>query len=395
MPPRIKTIPEKEKEVETKKDSLPNEEIDSSKTKLKQILKDYKEDHYNYEDRIEWKISTGSLLLDMATGGGISPCLIRICGANNEGKTPQTLEIVRNFLSTVENSKAFWVLAEGRGLSNENKERCGLKFVYNPDEWNIGTVFVFESNVYEAFIKCVKDCVIGNEEKIKFCFVVDSIDGLQLKDDKAKDITENNRVAGAPALSKKMLQSLSLGMFKHGHLMILISQVTSEIKIDPYAKTTNRGGNFSGGNALLHASDWIFEYSNSYNGDYILDNPKGKLNDGKTKTIGKWAKVAIQKSAIETSRKQLITYPIKFGKKPSGIWLEYEVTDMLLAWDLVKKIGNSAWLNFSDTILEEMKAEGFDTEKQHQGADNLRIYLEQNPLITNFLYKRLKDVLST
>jgi len=68
---------------------------------------------------------------------------------------------------------------------------------------------------------------------------------------------------------------------------------------------------------------------------------------------------------------------------------------MLLAWDLVKKIGNSAWLNFSDTILEEMKAEGFDTEKQHQGADNLRIYLEQNPLITNFLYKRLKDVLST
>jgi hypothetical protein len=181
-------------------------------------------------------------------------------------------------------------------------------------------------------------------------------------------------------------------MFKYGHLMILISQVTSEIKIDPYAKTANRGGNFSGGNALLHASDWILEYSPSFNTDYILDNPNGKLNDGKTKSIGKWAKVTIQKSAKETSKKQVISYPIKFGKKPSGIWLEYEISDMLLAWDLVKKSG--AWMTFSESIVEQAKTSGVTIEAQHQGSNNLRLYLEQNSNVTEFLYKRLKEVLS-
>ena len=384
---RTKNIDKEQKEevVETP------EVKDNSASRLGQILKENKSDHYNFEDRVNWKISTGSLLLDMATGG-IEPCLLRVCGSNNEGKSPMALEMCRNFLKDVPNSKVFWVLAEGRGLSKENVERCGLKFVYSADEWVVGTVFVLESNVYELFIQIVKDLVLNNEDKVRYCFVVDSIDGLQLKDDKAKEITENNKVAGAPALSKKMLQALSLNMFKHGHLMVLISQVTSEIKIDPYAKTANRGGNFSGGNALLHASDWIFEYNPSFNSDYILDNKNGKLNDGKSKTVGKWAKVTIQKSARETAKKQLISYPIKFGKKPSGIWLEYEICDMLLAWDLVKKAG--AWMTFSDTLVEQAKLAGVEIQVQHQGADNLRIYLEQNPNITEFLYKRLKEVLS-
>lgn len=386
MAPKTKNI---DKNIDKNEETA--ETKNSSTSRLATILKENKTDHLNFEDRINWKISTGSLLLDMSMGS-IEPCLMRVCGANNEGKTCQVLEICRNFLNTVENSKVFWVLAEGRGLSKENTERCGLKFVYSAEEWVTGTVFVLESNVYELFIQIVKDLVLNNENKIRYGFVVDSIDGLILKDDKAKDITENNKVAGSPALSKKMLQSLSLNMFKYGHLMILISQVTSEIKIDPYAKTPNRGGNFSGGNALLHASDWILEYSPSFNTDYILDNPNGKLNDGKTKSIGKWAKVTIQKSAKETSKKQVISYPIKFGKKPSGIWLEYEISDMLLAWDLVKKSG--AWMTFSESIVEQAKTSGVTIEPQHQGSNNLRLYLEQNSNVTEFLYKRLKEVLS-
>lgn len=366
--------------------------VDTSSNTLGSILKEHKEEHYNFQERIDWKVSTGSLLLDMAMGGGVSPCLLRICGANNEGKTPQTLEIVRNFLeASPKNRKAFWVIAEGRGLSKENQERCGLKFVYTSEEWVAGTVFVLESNVFELFIKCVKSLVLDNENKFQYAFIVDSIDGLQLRDDKSKDITENNRVAGTPMLSKKMLQSLSLGMFKHGHLMILISQVTSEIKLDPYAKTANRGGNFSGGNSLLHGSDWILEYEPSFNSDYILDNPSGKLNDGKSKTIGKWSKVVLSKSVIEASRKQKILYPIKFGKKPSGIWMEYEIVDMLLMNEQVKKSG--AWLTFNDYIVTELKKEGLEVEKQHQGLDNLRKYLEENPKITLSLFKRFKEVL--
>jgi|ERR1017187_532312 hypothetical protein len=365
----------------------------SGNSTLSNILKskEYKDEHYNFQERVDWKISTGSLLLDVSVGGFLSPCLLRICGDYNEGKTPETLEIVRNFLNTVPNSKGFWNIAEGRGLSKENVERCGLRFVYSPEEWEIGTIFVLESNTYELYIKCVKDLVIKNPDKIKYCFVVDSIDGMQLKDDREKEITENNKVAGSPALSKKMLQSLSLGMFKYGHLMILISQVTAEIKLDQYSKSPNRGGNFSGGNSLLHGADWIFEFQRTYNGDYILDNPAGKLNDGKTKPIGKWAKVILQKSALESTRKQQIQYPIKFGRKPSGIWLEYEIVDILLSFDLIKKGG--AWLTFSDSLLKDAEEKKIEIQKQFQGLDNLRAYVENNEKVKDFLYNKLKNVL--
>jgi hypothetical protein len=292
--------------------------IITSKTILEGHLQANKDDHFNFHERIFWQVSTGSVLLDAATNGGISPSLIRMCGENNEGKTPQTMEFLRNFLKDVPNSRGLWVLAEGRGLSKENVERSGLKFVYKSQEWEVGTVFVLESNTYELFIKIVKNLVIHNEENCRYGFVVDSIDGLMLKSDKEKGIEENNRVAGAPMLSKKMLQSLSLGMFKFGHVMFLISQVTAEIKLDEYSKSPNRGGNFSGGNSLLHGADWIFEYQKTYPGDYILDNPDGKLNDGKSTALGKMAKVVLAKSAVEKSRRLKIEYPIKFGRKPSG-----------------------------------------------------------------------------
>lgn len=371
-----------------KEDGVQEETLENSSSKtLASILKEHKDEHYNFQENVTWKISSGSILIDSEIGG-IGPSLIRLCGENNEGKTPQALEILRNFLATVPNSKGFWMIAEGRGLSKENKERCGLKFVYKPEEWEVGTVFVLESNVFELFIKNVKTLVLSNESKEKYCFVVDSVDGLQLRDDKAKDITENNKVAGVPSLSKKMFQNLSLGMFKYGHLMIFISQVTAEIKLDTYSKSPNRGGNFSGGNTLLHSSDWIFEFQKTYNGDYILDNPSGKMNDNKSKAIGKWAKVLLVKSVVETARKKLITYPIKFGRKPSGIWLEREIADMLLSLELMKAGG--AWLTLDESLVKEMQAHNLeDIQVKFQGMENFRKYLEEHPKIVEFLFPKV------
>lgn len=373
------------------KDENFNKEDAKSSSPLSKILKDNKTEHFNFEERVNWKIPTGSLLLDVAMEGGISPSLIRLCGGNNEGKTPAALEICRNFLQGVPNSKVIWVIAEGRGLSKENIERCGLKFTYDPDNFNVGEIFVLESNVYELFIDVVKQSVLDNPNGHKYCFVVDSINGLTLRGDRDKEITENNKVAGAPSLSAKMLQSLSLGMFKYGHLMILLSQVTSEIKLDPYQKTANRGGQFSGGNALLHASDYILEFQTSYPGDYILDNPAGKLNDSKSKPIGKYCKVILQKSAMETSRKQLIQYPIKFGRKPSGIWLEYECLDMLLAFSLLEK--KAAWLSWEESLFNELKAIDDNIPQQIQGMDKTRQYLESQPKIVEYLVNKFKTTL--
>lgn len=373
-----------------KEENLP-QQVSGSKAILGSILTEYKDHHLNQTQRVDWKISSGSLLLDVFLGGGIGPSLIRMCGQNNEGKTPQTLEILRQFLNNVPNSKGFWVVAEGRGLSEENRERCGLKFVSSPEEWEVGTVFVLESNIYEVFINAAKRLVKDNPEGVRYCFVVDSIDGLMLQADSEKEIDDDNMVAGTPKLSKKMLQSISLSMFKLGHLMILISQVTAAIKLDKYEKQPNRGGDFSGGNSLLHGADWIFEFQKTSKYDYIYNTsngeyPKGGKAPPDLKSLGKIARVSLQKSALEASRYQIVEYPIKFGRKPSGIWLEKEMVDKLIFLTLL--ILKGSWLAWDDSLFAQLQLKFPDVEKQVQGAHNMVKYLEEHPDIRDFLYPK-------
>ncbi len=380
--PSIKTIVKA-------KDEAPSA-LDNSKDLLTAAMKDAKTEHHNETKKRDWRVSTGSLLLDVATGG-IRPSLTRLCGVNNGGKTPQMLEIVRNILKDVPKSKALWVIAEGRGLSAENMARCGLKFVTKAEDWEPGTVFVLYTNIFELVIKVIKDLVKDNPNDNVYAFVIDSVDGLMLRDDALKEITESNRVAGVPMLAKKMLQSLSLGMFTYGHWMGLISQVTAEIKLDPYSKAPNRGGMFSGGNSLLHGSDVIIQYEPSYPGDFILDGA-GKMNDGKTKPIGQNVKVTLVKSMIETSRKTTVVYPIRYGRKPSGIWVEREIADMVLAWGLATRTG--AWIAFTPAIRAELKDKGIEIPEKVQGLDNLYALFEENRAATEYLFGKFGEMLS-
>ena len=70
--------------------------------------------HHNFEEEEDYKVSTGSLLLDIATGGGIGPGLHRFCGINEGGKTSEALEVCRNFLSSIPKGRAMLIKAEGR-----------------------------------------------------------------------------------------------------------------------------------------------------------------------------------------------------------------------------------------------------------------------------------------
>jgi len=53
---------------------------------LDKFLKEHKEDHYNFEEAFDYRISSGSLLLDMSLGGGFGPGLHRFTGMNEGGK---------------------------------------------------------------------------------------------------------------------------------------------------------------------------------------------------------------------------------------------------------------------------------------------------------------------
>lgn len=374
----------KEQKTEEKDDK-----VKSSKDILKGVLEANKKEHFNFHERVDWNVSTGSLILDKVTGG-VSPSLWRLCSQSNAGKTPQILEIIRNIFKDVPNSKALWVIAEGRGLSDENKNRCGLKFVYSYDEWDINTIFVLETKIFELVIDTIKQLVFDNSENIRYAFCIDSLDGLMLRADADKPTTESAKVAGTPALSKKMLQSLSLGMFKFGHWMGIISQRTAEIRIDQHAPGANRGGEFSGGNSLFHGSDIIMEYKSPWMDDFILDG-SGKMNDGKTKVIGQNARVLMDKVNKEEYKKQIVLYPIKYGRKPSGIWREREVGEMIFFMGRAT-IAGAGWITFVPEFIKELEDQGLTIPEKIQGKENLFTLLQNDEKLTSFLFDKFSKL---
>jgi RecA/RadA recombinase len=365
----------------------------SSKSRLISFLRENKEDHYNFEEEIYYKVSTGSLNLDIATGGGLTPGLHRFLGMNEGGKTSEALEVTKNFLKSVPNSRALLFKAEGR-LSKEIQERSGLKFVTDPEQWEDGTCFVFECNIFETVSELMKDLIQNNQENKRYIFILDSVDGLITKGDSQKSLTEATKVAGGAVISSMLMKKISLALSKRGHMAIFISQVRSDIKLDPYASNKDiRQTTATGGNALLHFANWILEFEPKYNKDLILEKPNEKYDQSKNKIIGHNVKIAIKKSTNESTNSK-VQYPIKYGRKDgSSVWKEYEVIDQILAWEFA--IAKGAWVTFSDEIIAELKTQNLELKKQHQGIDNLRSYLEENKPIVDYFYDKFINALTS
>lgn len=327
--------------------------------------------HYNYEEfRGDYKVSSGSKILDEITGGGFSSGLLRFVGPTESGKTAEALEIQGNFLHTVENSKGIFIKAEGR-LSDEMKERTKIKFVHQPSEWEIGTTLVVESNVYEFVFDWLRS-IIKNAGEVRYSIIIDSMDGLIPKDALEKGTADAAKVAAGALMTSDFLKRTNLGLSKRGHQCIMMGQVRTEIRASQYVKADkNKLGGASGGNAAVHFPDWVIEFLRPNNDDYILPNKEGNISSN-NKPIGRMAKVKIWKSTNETTMIP-VSYPIKFGRKNgTSIWKEREIIDLLLAWGFFIKKGS--WYN-SDEQLTEFLGE----ELKKQGLDKLYGALEQDP----------------
>jgi RecA/RadA recombinase len=360
------------------------------------LLEETQDDHFNDEEEIHYKITSGSLNLDVELGGGYGPGFHRFAGHNNAGKSPSALEVQSNFLRYhIQNNrkaKGIYVRAEGR-LSIENMERVGVKYVKDPQQWEDGSVLIINCQKYETIAKYISTLIRNNPTETLFCFIIDSMDGLKVKADEGKQFDEATKVAGSPLLTKRFLTDLSLEVNIKGHMGILISQVVAEIKIDPYSRTPPRDGSFGGGNALSHYVNWAIEFNKFHQGDLILNNSSGKINDGKTKVLGHWCKVRICKSLNEKNY-VVVQYPVKHGVKgKSAVWVEYEIVDQLLAWELAKKAG--AWIEVSADLIKEAKEKiDIDFVSTHQGIDKFRSYLEENPKLVEFLFNKFRAILA-
>lgn len=374
------------KKTTTTKGLTPNELIGS-------FLKNNENDHYNYEDDHDYKVSSGSLVVDYELGGGFGPGLHRFTGINEGGKTSEALEVMKNFLKNVPNGRGFYIKAEGR-LTKEMRSRSGVDFVFNSEEWSDGNCFVFECNIYETVVEALRMLVGKNEGDTKYCFVLDSVDGLIAKGDMDKPFVDSKKVAGGAVIASDFMKRVSIALAKRGHMAIFISQVRADIKLDPYSKAPVRQTSATGGNALLHFANFILEFEPVFKTDQMLQKPNEKYDQEKNKIVGRYAKITVKKSPNEKTN-CVIQYPIIYGRTGGkSIWIEKEILDMMFLWDLATKKG-AGWIEFDEDFLTMLKDENIEFPEKIQGENQLSKFLGEHEKTKDYLLDYFKKMLTS
>jgi len=346
---------------------------------IRQYLSDNKEYHNDFAEEIDYVVSSGSLLLDMEMSGGLRPSVIRASGVAEGGKTSCALSFARNF-QKMDNSMVVYVKAEGR-LSKEMIERAGV-------DTSEGKWCVRKTNIYEHVLNFLRHLVQDNPTGCKYLFIIDSMDALVRHSDLDRPFEESNKVAGGSTLSSDFLRKIALSLSVGGHILFLISQVRSKVSINPYDKGDPRLTNASGGNALLHYSDWILEFQPRYSADFI----KEKDDQGKEGIVGHFCRVILRKTPNEKTG-SLVRYPIKyFRKNGESVWTEQEVIDVMTAFHCISTKG--PWIAFSDEMCADFDKNKIEYEKQHQGIEKFRKYLTSNKKLSKYLYNYILEAFS-
>jgi recombination protein RecA len=360
-----------------------------SKTKEKQISttdqiasflsdKDNKKYHYNFHESEDYKISSGSLNLDIALGGGLPSGAHRFTGINEGGKTSCAMAFARNFQKHFKDKgMIIYIKSEGR-FSPEMIERSGIDT--DPEKF-----FVFDCNIFEKVFELIRELVFHNEEDKRYMFIVDSVDALCRIGDIDKPFAESEQVAGGALITSVFLKKMVLPITKMGHTMILTSQVRVEVATNPYA---SRGGpkvKQAGGNAIKHYANFILEFEERYNSDIIFPNPSAAKLEDKGSPAGHYCKIKFRKSVNEKTGSG-VKYPIKYGQKNgNSVWRAREILDMLYLFNLIEKKG--AWITVSEDFINELKEKDVEMIEKIQGEPKLIEYLEENETLCNFLYE--------
>lgn len=349
------------------------------------LLKANKADHFNFEDSVIGRTRASSLTLTAFINGGIEPGCHRACGISTGGKTSCTLDFMFNFLNEKDKveHRGVYVKAEGR-LSQEMMERSGVKFTNDPKEWKDGTCLIVESNVIEFVYGFMGDLIRNNVNKVRYFFILDSMDMLAKRADLAKGFDDAQQVAGGAVVTSVFLKQASAALSKRGHICWFISQVRETIRIQNGPPGPPRQGGASGGHAVEHAGDYVLEFLPRWQDDIIRENP----NDKNSTPIGHYCRVKVVKSNNEKYG-ETIRYPIKYGRTGGkSVWIEREIGDLLLPFGYLEKKG--AWYNFSaeqaKEIAENVKGE---IPEKIQGMDNVYEMLNNNPELMSYYYNKI------
>jgi len=344
--------------------------------------KDNKKYHYNnYEDAV-YKISSGSINLDLALSGGFPSGAHRFTGVNEGGKTSCALTVAKNFQKHFgKKGMVVYIRSEGR-LSPELLNRCGVD--QDPERF-----FKFDCNIFEKVFQLIRTLVEENPDDKKYFFIIDSVDALCRINDFDKPFDESEQVAGGALVTSVFLKKMVLPITKMGHMMVLTSQVRVEVAANPYA---SRGGpkvKQAGGNAVKHYANFILEFQERYSNDIIYPNSSATKIEDKGNPIGHICKIIFRKSVNEKTG-GVVRYPIRYGQKDgNSIWIEKEIIDMMKLWGYIEQKG--AWISFDQEIIELSKSKGIECPEKIQGENKLTQFIEENKKFTNFMLEQIQS----
>ncbi|MBQ6627960.1 MAG: recombinase RecA [Methanobrevibacter sp.] len=287
-------------------------------------------------------ISTGSLQLDKALGGGIAKGRItEIYGVEGAGKTSLCLQVVSQ--SQFANDAVAYVDVENAVDLNYAKT-LGV---------NVSTLIFSQPSSAEQALDIVEALVKSNEVGL---IIIDSVAALAPQaelDGEMGDAT----IGLTARLMGKALRKITAAVNQTNCAVVFINQLRSNIGGYGNPDTT------PGGRALKYAASQRIEMRKT---TAIKEGPD---------VVGNMVKIKVTKNKIAPPM-QVVELPLIFGK---GFSPENEVIDLAIDFDIIQKSG--AWFNTHDGT-------------RLQGKAAVKSYYEANPNLMEALTKMVKDRLA-
>ena len=285
-------------------------------------------------------ISTGSLGLDIATGGGLPKGrVVEIYGPESSGKTTLTLQVIAQ--SQKNKGVAAFIDAE-HALDPAYAEKLGVK---------VDDLLVSQPDTGEQALELSLVLVRSGGVDV---VVLDSVAALTPKAEIEGEMGDQH-VGLQARLMSQALRKLTANIKRSNTLVIFINQIRMKIGVMFGSPETTTGGN-----ALKFYSSVRLDIRRI-----------GAIKRGE-EIIGNETRVKVIKNKVAPPFKQA-EFEILYGE---GISVEGELIQIGSTLGLIDKSG--AWYSYNG-------------ERMGQGKDNVRQYLKDNPQVRDEIEAKIRE----